>query len=204
MHRGADEGDDLRRLPIDDLGGDGVTLGCLEDERREFAEPGQGILPPIDRTCELDRGRAHEVLRDESFEFGLRAAAVLAAGRRGDCRQADRAPTVHRVAADLTERGKAHMAPVRADADAVHSGSASDRDAPTARASRPQDGEGVVPDVDVGGPAAWLCLGGISLLLVREVETGERRTARSAGAPTCAASASIASALASTPMYADG
>src|SRR5512133_574038 len=65
------------------------------------------------------------------------------------------------------------MAPVRADADAVHSGSARDRDAPTARASRPQDGEGVVPDVDVGGPAAWLCLGGISLLLVREVETGQ-------------------------------
>src|SRR5690348_14835466 len=165
VHRGPDEGNDLVGLPIDDLGGDGVARGRLEDEWREFAEPGPGNPSTVNFTSELDRGRAPEVLWDESFEFGLRAAAVLAAGRGGDCRQADRAPTVHRVAADLTKRGKAHLAPVRAHADAVHPGSAGDRDTPTARASRPQDGEGVVPDVDIGGPAAWLCLGGISLLL---------------------------------------
>ena len=173
MHGGPDEGDDLCRLSIDDLRSDGVTLGCLEDERREFAEPGPGNPSAVNLTSELDRRRATEVLRDESLEAGLRAAAVLAAGRRGDGRQTDRAPAVHLVAADLTERGKAHVAPVRTDADAIHSGSAGDRDAPTSRASRPQDGEGVVPDVDVGGPAAWLCRGGISLLLVREVETGQ-------------------------------
>ena len=91
MHRGPDEGDDLRGLPIDDLGGDGVSRGCVEDERGELAEPGPGNPAACICTGELDRGRAPEVLRDESFEFGLRAAAVLAARRRGDCRQADRA-----------------------------------------------------------------------------------------------------------------
>src|SRR5439155_11172527 len=46
-------------------------------------------------------------------------------------------------------------------------------DAPTARASCPQDGEGVVPDDEFGGPAAPVRLGGVVLLLVREVETGQ-------------------------------
>ena len=35
MHGGPDEGDDLCRLSIDDLRSDGVTLGCLEDGRRD-------------------------------------------------------------------------------------------------------------------------------------------------------------------------
>ena len=77
MHGGPDEGDDLCRLSIDDLRSDGVTLGCLEDERREFAEPGPGNPSAVNLTSELDRRRATEVLRDESLEAGLIAAGAI-------------------------------------------------------------------------------------------------------------------------------
>ena len=100
-------------------------------------------------------------------------AAVLAAGRSGDRGEADGAGAVHAVAADRAERGEARLAAVRRDADAVHPGAAGHGDAPAALASRPQDGEGVVADDDLGGPAAPLGLGSVGLLLVREVEPGE-------------------------------
>jgi hypothetical protein len=120
---------------------------------------------------ELYRRRAPEVRRDESLEHALRASSVLTTGRRADGRQADRPRTVHRVAADRAERGKASVASVRGDADAVHPGPARDSDAPAIRASCPQDREGVVPNDDVGAPPTPLCLRPVGALLVWEVET---------------------------------
>jgi hypothetical protein len=75
MYRGAYEGDDLRRLLIDDVGSDVIRLGCLENERRELAELARRDSPPVYLSGELARRRTPEVLRPSS----LRAAAPTAA-----------------------------------------------------------------------------------------------------------------------------
>src|SRR5262249_16902877 len=60
--------------------------------------------------------------------------------------------------------------PVLGDADAVHPGATGDRDSPAALGSGPQHGIRVVPDDDLGSPAASLGFRAVGLLLIREVE----------------------------------
>src|SRR5436309_32605 len=75
------------------------------------------------------RRREVEVRRHGVLEAGLRAAAVLTAGRRPDGRPPD-VEAAAPVAADVAERREAGLAAVRRHAGAVDPGAADDGDAP--------------------------------------------------------------------------
>ena len=133
--RGAREGDDLVRQAVDEARGDGIGPRLREHHRRELDQPRRGERARVQRLRHLPGRRQPERGGHRPLERRRRAAAVLAAGRRGEGREAEVAAAAP-VAGDGAERREAHVAAVRPDADAVDAGAARDADAPAVRCRR--------------------------------------------------------------------
>jgi hypothetical protein len=111
----------------------------------------------------------HEVL-----ELALLSATVIAARSSSDRRKSEGSRAVHEIAADCSERRKAHVPPIRRDSDAIHPGAAGHCNPPAALTPRPKHGKRVVAHYDLRSPVALFGLGPVRILLVREVEPGQK------------------------------
>src|SRR5262249_40014115 len=107
-------------------------------------------------------------------EARARAPSVLAARSGPDGRQPEVVAAAP-VAADLAERGKAHVLARRRDAHAVDSGAADDRDAPASLGAGAQDGEGAVAGAHAVRPPERADRYLEPPLLLREVEPCEEQ-----------------------------
>ena len=135
--------------------------------RRETAAGVHGLR-------ELEWSREPEVRRHELLERRSRPAPVLAARRRPHGCRADVLAAAP-VAADVAERGKARLASVGREAEAVDAGAADDGDAPAAVGAGAEHGERVVRDLDAVGPAALLRARLHVAHLRGEVDAGEQQ-----------------------------
>src|SRR5262249_15303521 len=155
VDRSADVGDHLVRLPVDKFTRDLIRLGDLEDERSKLSQTARGNVARVERTGEGDGVGRTEMGRNEPLEHRVRATAVRSPRGGGAGGEPEGARAIHHVAAHRAERGKARLAPVRRDTDAVHARATSDGDAPPTLRTGAQDRIRVVPDYDLGRPPAF-------------------------------------------------
>jgi len=131
-------------------------------------------VSPMDLLGEAARRLDAEVGGDEALERRARPAPVLAPRRRrgsGEAHVVAASPVTGRRA----EGGKAGMAAVGRNSDAVDPRAAHDCDAPASFRARAEDGEGVVPDGDLLGPAALRDHVSEFRLLGGEVDSGHEQ-----------------------------